>query len=537
MKKILALLAASAMVLSLAACNNDNDKPPEGGSDNNNDGDQSSTTTTSGEPEPAPAADPEPIDVDPVYYWGFEDAEGLTSVYRAPMASNPDLTGATYSILPGVHEIMIAEGKGVVGNALYLDGKYGVQLDDIGPVSDDTYTVSFWYSASRFGTFGPIVAIGRNIGMSDDNTVTWLNFTKTEWGANPDDNNIAPVVWSKNSAYEPSSDFWPWIGANDALHGRKEWCHVALVVSGDQVKTTNDLGVEIPARMTSQLYVDGVLKMEFTSDNTVDSWMGVAPEVFNTDDGIYGVEGYIGINYWDTIFKGYVDELYIYDEALTAGQIQTLYQLGDGSGEYEDIAYEGELDEEAVAAAPPPAPELPEVTPDASAIDTVGVITRDNGFWTDTSDGFELPDGGVLTITMNNYSDGVNVWDNPVFGYSNTAVTTDKVASADNFPGYAEYGVTRIDGINGAAWGAGTATFDKSWTDDATFMSAMMNAKVAVVFTREANVITAVVGIVGADGADLTETIVFTANDMAADAPCYVHITNERCYTEILSVD
>ena len=525
MRKFLAIFAAAAMVLSLAACNNEDnnpDNPPEGSSGGGNE--ESSSTT----PEAPPTVEGEAIDTEPVYHWGFEDATGLTAVYQAATSENPDLTGANFSLMPSVHEIMIAEGKGVSGNALYLDGKYGVKLDYMGAVSDDTYTISFWYAASRFSQFGPIVSMGRNVGMNDtENEVTWINFTKADtWSVEAAD--AAPVAWNRNSA----DGVWPWIGANDGVHGRKEWCHVVLVVDGTEYK--DDLGLP---HIGAKFYVDGVLMMDASSANAADTWMGIAPNILK-GDGSYGVEGLIGINYWDAVFKGYVDELSIYDEALTAGQVQTLYTQGSPSGEYEEMSYDGPIDSDSGAGGSDTVPvTLPEITPDASAIDTVGSINRDNGFWTDTSDGYEIKDGSTVTIKFNSYSDGVNVYDNPVFAYSNTAVTTDKIASADNFPGYAEYGVTRVDGINGAAWGEGTATFDKSWASDADFMSVMMDAEVTAVFSRAVNVITVDVTIVGADGTTLTEKIVFTANDMAADAPCYVHLTNEKCYIEILSVE
>lgn len=523
MKKILAALLALAMVFSLAACGGgETGESKDPGTSN-----PGTTNTDAGtveSPGPAGPSDAEPIDVEPLYYWGFENADGLTAVYQAAPAENPDLTGANFALMPSAHEIMIAEGKGVSGNALYLDGKYGVKLDGMGAVSDDTYTISFWYAASRFSLFGPMVAMGRNVGMNDtENTVTWISFTKADdWSVDASD--ATPVVWNRNS----TEGVWPWIGANDGVHGRKEWCHVVLVVDGSTYK--DDLGLP---HVGAQVYVDGVLMMEATTANTADTWMGVAPEIL-TGDGIYGVEGLVGINYWDKIYKGYIDELYVYDEALTAGQVTTLYQMGNPSGEYEDLTYEGPVDE--VPEEPEPEP-LPEITPDASAIDTIGAITRDNGFWTDTSDGFEIKDGGSVTMKFNNYSDGASVWNNPVFAYSNTAVTTDKIAGAGDFPGYAEYGVTRVDGIDGAAWGAGTATFEKSWPDDATFMEVMKDAEVTAVFSRAVNVITVDVTIVGADGTTFTETIVFTANEMAADAPCYVHITNEHCYIELLSVE
>ena len=184
---------------------------------------------------------------------------------------------------------------------------------------------------------------------------------------------------------------------------------------------------------------------------------------------------------------------------------------------------------------PEPEP-LPAAPVDASAIDVLGTPDRVLGFWSDTTDGFELKDGTTMTIKLNNYSDGVNNWDNFVTAFTNTAVKTDKVASADNYEGYAEYGVLRADAYG---WGYpdGAASFGCSWdTDWAGWLKLMTSANVQINIMRDgANAFIDYV-FTGADGTIMTETATLNGA-WAADAPVFVHITGEAAYIELLSVE
>lgn len=530
MKKLLAIFASLAMVASLAACSN-GDSEDKGDGDKSESKDSSTTPTTT----PVPDVDAEEITAEPLIYLDFEDDSKLTAVYRSN--DKGDNNGASYGISETDHGVLFAE-KGVVGKALYLDGFYGVDFE-MKEVTNDSYTISFWYNADRFYSenWSPSLTVGRNLGKtpSADTTVAWLNFTRVAesmgWGTP----NIAPVVWNRNSSIgtDVNADgVFPWISAGDDIeHGKKEWCMVTLVVDGNRYVA--DDGME---RIGTKLYVDGALKFDASAEFMY--YQGVAPEILMGD----GIEGHLGLNYWDRIFKGFIDELYIYDEPLTAGQVKYLYELGDANAATTAPEHECPLADsgnEADGGDVTPAPELIDITPDASAIDTIGTVERNNGFWTDTSASFEIKDGGKLTIKFNNYSDCVNVFDNPGLVFCNTAVTTDKVASSANFPGYAEYGVARIDGdVNqNGFWGDCTVTFDKTW-DNAAYIAVMKAAKGTLTFTREGNVITVDVSIVAMeDNTELTETITFTATNMAAGDPCYVLMVNEKCYTEILSVE
>lgn len=214
MKKLLAMLLCLVMVLSLFAGCAGNDV-------------QESSGTTESEPESSEVIqEKDPVVPEEVpealYHWSFDDATGIAAVVQGDKAADSINDGATYDIIPSDHEIMFANGP--VGQCLYLDGKYGVQLTDLASIDTDAYTISFWMNADRLSTYGPVVQMGRNIGDTADmttdpdtyRTCTWVNFTKTEWGTSSAD--IFPVVWNRNS----DTTVWPWVyAADDAVHGKR----------------------------------------------------------------------------------------------------------------------------------------------------------------------------------------------------------------------------------------------------------------------------------------------------------------------------
>lgn len=513
MKKYVAMLLAFLMVVSLAACGSGNTEASQAPTDG------PTTEPPVEETDPPAPVDAEPITADPLIHLDFETADGLTPVVQTENVGS--LTGATYGIEASNHPILIAEGQGAVGNALYLDGKYGVNFDMVA-IPNDTYTISFWFNADRVATFGPVVTMGRNMGMADtDATVAWINVTKTTWGTG--DADIFPVVWNRNTDYE----VFPWTYAMDDMeHGKREWCLITIVVTGEHYVADDGLD-----RTACQVYLDGELKWDANGENMF--YQGMSPDIFAVEEGL---EGHIGINYWDTTYKGFIDELYVYGEALTPGQVKTLFEQGNPPAspvapetpDYEEEGGAGggtePIDPDSLAAAPV----------DSGAIDVLGTPDRVLGFWSDTTAGYELADGKTLTMKLNNYSNASANWCNFVLALTNTAVTTDKLASADNYEGYAEYAVLRADAFG---WGDASynGVFEMSWTDWVAWLNLMTDAEVEVVLTRAGGEVTVNYTFTGADGTVMTEKAVVTST-LTADAPCYVHVTGEGAYIELLSV-
>ena len=65
---------------------------------------------------------------------------------------------------------------------------------------------------------------------------------------------------------------------------------------------------------TIKVYVDGALKFN----------RGGFPNVFTTTNGIFS----LGVNWWDVPYKGQMDDLRVYESALTAEQVAALAQAG-----------------------------------------------------------------------------------------------------------------------------------------------------------------------------------------------------------------
>ena len=304
MKKLLALLLVLVMALSLVACQN-----PETPSNEPSDSIPSVSDPAPSDSEPG--ANAEALPENPLLYWDFEDLEGLTAVEKST-----DSAGLV-SLVASEHAILTADG--VAGKSLYLDGKYGIELamNNL-DIADDSYTISFWIYAERLGDFMPIVQLGRNINSADASLpTTWLNFTRGSWAE------TYPIAWNRNTSIPWATDangVFPWIaGPADEVYGKEEWCLVTLVVDGNRYTCIDDNGERIGTRY----YLNGQLVFDASAEFLY--YQGVAPELFTGSP----VAGFIGINYWDALYKGFIDELVIYDEPLTTGQVLELYGKGD----------------------------------------------------------------------------------------------------------------------------------------------------------------------------------------------------------------
>ncbi len=509
MKKLLALALVLVMVLTLAACQPADPAgtttAPAGttGGNTPNLTDPPTTDTT-------PPVQVEALPENPLYHWDFETTDGLTAIAQ-------DKVGTTIKGLKDTeHAILTADG--VVGKSLYLDGKYGIKLplDDMN-IADDSYTISFWLNAERIGDFMPIVQLGHNLQGSDSTVGTaWMNFTRGSWA------DTYPLVWNRNTdiPWDSNADgVFPWIaGPENEVNGKGEWCLVTLVVDGNRYTCLDDNGERIGTRyyLNGQLVFDASAELQF--------YQGVAPEILTGAP----IEGFIGINYWDSVFKGFIDELYIFDEALTAGQVATLYAQGDPTNVPVAPEYEWE-GEEVVEIT------LPTITPDANAIGVVGTPNRNNGFFTQNTKSYELAEGQTLTMKLNNYTNAEAVWNNFVLGFCNVEIQAELVAGATAYPGYAEYCIVRADP---AGWGDASyaAEFTQSWTEEAEWINLMKDAEVTVVINRSGATLTLDFTFVGADGTTMTSKAVVTTS-LTADAPCHVFVSGEKSYVELLSVE
>ena len=405
--------------------------------------------------------------------------------------SIPTLDGANKSIV-GAEDVTFQYADGPVGKCLFLDGTYGLDLC-LAPTMSDTWTVSFWVNASRLSDYGPTLQIGYNMSRADTAAnVTWMNITQTNWTPK-----YFPTVWSRNVASnaEDGTACWPWMApfAEDgAMIGKREWAMFTVVCSGEEQTGSNG-----QKTVGAQLYVNGELRYD-SADNYENgtyftyTWDAtLAPNIMKPDEDT-AFESYFGINYWDTIFKGYVDDLYVFDCALNADQVAKLYAMGNP-------AIESPKDGPGAAEAPAEEAAAPAVEVKITGT-AVGAEDLSTGWWGAHSDIWAVPAGESASVTFTDYvpAEGSN-WNTFVVVLQNTPTGH----GADQAEGYAEYAVVRCDNFG---WGAGydgneNLVLDCNWNWD-TFITDMNGAKVVVTVTNNgdtADVIANVTTLAGAE--------------------------------------
>jgi hypothetical protein len=548
-KKVLSVVLTAAMVASLAACG-DNKEASSSASTVASTSTASSTTSsaagsTSSTTSSATTAEALP---DAFQHITFDKDKAADEGYTAAtqVEDKGDNDGATYGIAP-VDGYTFQYGKGPVGDAIFLDGKNELNLN-LKPTNTDTWTVSFWIDADRLATYGPTLQMGYNIGKAADagNDVTWANVTQCEWGE--DSAKIFPIVWSRNEASdaEDGTDCWPWMYSFDnSIHGKREWAMVTIVCSGEE-----QTGATGAKTVGAQFYLNGQ-KMYDSEDNYKNgtyfeyTWDAtLAPNIMKPGDATF--ESYFGVNYWDTMFKGFVDDLYTFDTALTPGQVLSLYQLGDATVT-DDASKEGVdtttgKSDESTASASGSTAAAGSVTPDANAIESVGKTDFTNAWWTDWSSTTQIKDGETKTVKFKNYTDGKNNWDNYVVGFGNTA--NDAHVDPNSIDGHQEYAAVRAD-----AWGwlsgdgnknlnDNGCTYTTSWGDDwATWLAAMNGADVTLTITRSGNDLTIHSDIAGSDGNTYTSDCSIPGSASGVDGDVYFFLTNEEGYIDIMSIE
>ncbi|WP_417762298.1 LamG-like jellyroll fold domain-containing protein [Shewanella sp.] len=222
---------------------------------------------------------------------------------------------------------------GQEGQSLALDGTYGIKLPD-GLIDSNEYTVSLWFRANALTTHTPVF-----FGAATDSS--WASLVPQAW-----DNNI--MVWSNNNGA------W-YDGRTMVPAAAGQWTHLAYSV--------NHGGIRI--------YVNG--EERFNGGNF--------PDLYTNVTGTFA----IGANLFaDAPFNGDIDEVKIYDAALSAEDVKALdidhldsaallqsavnqLSLGDTSAIVEDMN---------LTASGPYASGVTWVSSNPSLVSNDGVVTR-----------------------------------------------------------------------------------------------------------------------------------------------------------------
>ncbi|MDQ0112180.1 LamG-like jellyroll fold domain-containing protein [Paenibacillus harenae] len=167
---------------------------------------------------------------------------------------------------------MIAYSEGMYGNAASLDGNSGIKLPN-GLIGGNSYSVSLWLNPEELTAFTTVF-----FGARDANN--WISLLPQGPVGNQ------TMLWS-------GSEKWYDAAAGMTIKAR-QWSHIAFTVENGNAK----------------LYVNGALKF---------SGAGF-PDIFTSGDGVFS----LGVNWWDTPYKGLLDDLRIYEGILTQQEVQQL---------------------------------------------------------------------------------------------------------------------------------------------------------------------------------------------------------------------
>lgn len=200
---------------------------------------------------------------------------------------------------PEAADILPLFTEGVEGDAVYLDGSYGVELLGIEALGE-SYTISFWFRADEMCDWSPFLMIGSHL-MDVGGSQSYLSFNKktTEEGEE-----VVPVfntidaVWNNACEIRPAMEHKKCISLN-------EWNYITVCVNGDE---SSETGV---GKVMGYLY----LNSELIGSGEV-SRLGLDPE---------HMKAYLGISCYDELFRASYDEIHIWNHVLDESQISSMY--------------------------------------------------------------------------------------------------------------------------------------------------------------------------------------------------------------------
>ncbi|MGM0369988.1 MAG: LamG domain-containing protein, partial [Bacillota bacterium] len=153
----------------------------------------------------------------------------------------------------------ITYNEGIQEQAAIFNGQSGIRLpNDL--ITDDSYSVSIWLNPKEITEYTPAFF---GAVPADDESQQWVSLV-------PKGPVGATMVWSGEEWYD---------AATDLTIPTDQWTHVAFTVNNGKIK----------------LYLNGEEK--FAGKDF--------PDVFSSEKTVFG----LGVNYWDTPFKGMMDNL------------------------------------------------------------------------------------------------------------------------------------------------------------------------------------------------------------------------------------
>lgn len=189
--------------------------------------------------------------------------------------------------------------EGIEGEALYLDGSYGVQLLGVDALND-SYTISFWFRADELYDWSPFVLIGSYL-MDVGGGQSYLSVNKktTEEGEE-----VVPIFNTIDAIYNNSCEVRPSMDQKKCIE-LNDWNYITVCVDASD---SSGVGED---RAMGYLY----LNSELIGSEEV-SKLNMDPE---------NVKAYLGISCYDELFRATYDEVHIWKQMLSESQISSMY--------------------------------------------------------------------------------------------------------------------------------------------------------------------------------------------------------------------
>ncbi len=189
--------------------------------------------------------------------------------------------------------------EGVEGDALYLDGSYGVALQGVEPLNG-SYTISFWFRADELFDWSPFLMIGSHL-MDVGGSQSYLSINRktTEEGEQ-----VVPIFNTIDAALNNSCEIRPsmeqkkWVNLN-------EWVYITICVDASASSGAPE------GRAMGYLY----LNSELIGSGEVSLLHMDAESVY----------AYLGISCYDELFRASYDEVHIWKQMLDESQISSMY--------------------------------------------------------------------------------------------------------------------------------------------------------------------------------------------------------------------
>lgn len=187
--------------------------------------------------------------------------------------------------------------EGVEGDALYLDGSYGVALQGVEPLNE-SYTISFWFRADELFDWSPFLMIGSHL-MDVGGSQSYLSINRK---TTEDGEQVVPIFNTIDAALSNSCEIRPSMEQKRCIN-LNEWVYITICV---------DAGSSFGAgRAMGYLY----LNSELIGSGEV--------SLLNMDaESVYA---YLGINCYDELFRASYDEVHIWKYVLDESQISSMY--------------------------------------------------------------------------------------------------------------------------------------------------------------------------------------------------------------------